>query len=106
MGMPATATAATMVTMFTAIDRTEPVSSEDDETANVPNSRRIPIAKASATINPMIRLRRRCGIPDLALWSDIRFRLVTRLLAPKKRSLAGLSNLQETIQSTAQTSIP
>jgi hypothetical protein len=65
-GMMATATAATIVTMSTDTAKVEFVS--HDDTANVPARKRRPIAEASATINPIILLRRR---RLKSSWSDM-----------------------------------
>src|SRR4029077_6024382 len=65
-GMMATATAAIIVTMLT--DKAKVGFVSHDDTANTPARKRRPIAEASATINPIILLRRR---RLKSSWSDM-----------------------------------
>ena len=84
-GMMATATAATIVTMSTDTAKVEFVS--HDDTANVPARKRRPIAEASATINPIILLRRR---RLKSFWSDM---VVPReLLVSKLAAIVGMKS--------------
>jgi hypothetical protein len=68
-GVAATATAATMVRIFTDMARLGSACRNDN--ANAPVRSRTPIAETSAMINPIIFLRRRCSNPDFSFGAEM-----------------------------------